>query len=156
MSVALWPHMNCSSQGSLSMEFSRQESWSGSQSLLQGIFLTQGSQMGLLHCRWIIYYLSHREAHVFRIRLIVLLGKTSNLEADRWISPLRYHLLNQKAYSGLEGGKNLFFKIKKKLQVSQKSKLSKLLFRSTNYSLIFQARCHVASIVIYIINQETG
>ena len=28
--------------------------------LLQGIFLTQGSNPGLLHCRWILYRLSHQ------------------------------------------------------------------------------------------------
>ena len=27
--------------------------------LLQGIFLTQGSNLGLLHCRQILYHLSH-------------------------------------------------------------------------------------------------
>ena len=27
--------------------------------LLQGIFLTKGSNLGLLHCRWIFYQLSH-------------------------------------------------------------------------------------------------
>ena len=32
----------------------------GSLSLLQGIFLTQGSNQGLLHCRWILYQLSHQ------------------------------------------------------------------------------------------------
>ena len=31
----------------------------GSLSLLQGIFLTQGLNLGLLHCRWILYQLSH-------------------------------------------------------------------------------------------------
>ena len=34
----------------------------GSHSLLHGIFLTQGSNVGLLHCRQILYCLSHREA----------------------------------------------------------------------------------------------
>ena len=29
-------------------------------SLLQGIFLTQGSNQGLLHCRWILYQLSYQ------------------------------------------------------------------------------------------------
>ena len=33
------------------MEFSRQEYWSGLHFFLQGIFLTQGSNQGLLHCR---------------------------------------------------------------------------------------------------------
>ncbi|CAI9164893.1 unnamed protein product [Rangifer tarandus platyrhynchus] len=40
------------------MEFSRPECWSGYRSLLQGIFPTQGSNPGLLHCRWILYQLS--------------------------------------------------------------------------------------------------
>ena len=31
----------------------------GSLSPLQGIFPTQGSNPGLLHCRWILYHLSH-------------------------------------------------------------------------------------------------
>ena len=32
----------------------------GSHSLLQGIFLTQGSNPGLPHCRQILYHLSHQ------------------------------------------------------------------------------------------------
>ena len=32
----------------------------GSLSLLQGIFPTQGSKPGLLHCRWVLYLLSHQ------------------------------------------------------------------------------------------------
>ena len=31
-------------------------------SLLQGIFPTQGSNPGLLHCRWILYQLSYQES----------------------------------------------------------------------------------------------
>ena len=34
----------------------------GSHSLLQGIFLTQGSNPGLPHCRRILYQLSHKES----------------------------------------------------------------------------------------------
>ena len=44
----------------LSMEFSRQEYWMSCHSLLQGIFPTQGSNLGLLHCRHILYHLSHQ------------------------------------------------------------------------------------------------
>ena len=33
----------------------------GSLSLLQGIFPTQGLNLGLPHCSWILYQLSHRE-----------------------------------------------------------------------------------------------
>ena len=56
-------------QSPLSVEFSRQECWSGSEEmqewreawvLLQGIFLTQGSNLGLLRCRQILYCLSHQ------------------------------------------------------------------------------------------------
>ena len=47
-------------QAPLSMEFSRQEQWSGLPFLLQEIFLTQGSNPGLLHCRKIPYHLSHQ------------------------------------------------------------------------------------------------
>ena len=32
-------------------------------SLLQGIFLTQGSNPGLLHCRQFLYQLSHQGSH---------------------------------------------------------------------------------------------
>ena len=46
-------------QAPLSMGFSRQEDCSGCHFLLQGIFLIQGSNPGLLHCRQILYYLSH-------------------------------------------------------------------------------------------------
>ena len=46
-------------------EFSRPEYWSEDSpgdllSLLQGIFPTQGSNPGLLHCRWILYQLNHK------------------------------------------------------------------------------------------------
>ena len=32
----------------------------GSLSLLQGTFPTQGSNPGLLHCKWLLYQLSHK------------------------------------------------------------------------------------------------
>ena len=34
----------------------------GSHSLLQGIFPTQGSNQHLMHCRQILYYLSHQQS----------------------------------------------------------------------------------------------
>ena len=50
-----------------SMEFSRPKYWSRQlyspgDSLLQGIFPTQGSNPGVLHCRWILYQLSHQRS----------------------------------------------------------------------------------------------
>ena len=50
MSDSLQPHGLYSSSG--------QNTGVGSLSLLQGIFPTQGSNPGLLHCRWILYQLS--------------------------------------------------------------------------------------------------
>ena len=44
-----------------SMGFSRQEYWSGFHFLLQGIFPTQGSNLGLPYCRQTLYRLSHQE-----------------------------------------------------------------------------------------------
>ena len=32
----------------------------GCYSLLQGIFLTQGLNLGMLHCRWILHHLSNQ------------------------------------------------------------------------------------------------
>ena len=46
-------------QAPLSMGISRQECWSGLPTLLQGIFPTQVSNPGLLHCRQILYHLSY-------------------------------------------------------------------------------------------------
>ena len=37
----------------------------GCHALLKGIFPTQGSNPGLLHCRWILYHLSHQGNHFF-------------------------------------------------------------------------------------------
>ena len=52
-------------QAPLSMEFSRQEYWSGQPFPSPGIFMTQGLNLGLLHCRQILYCLSyHLHTHV--------------------------------------------------------------------------------------------
>ena len=52
---SLWPHGLYSPWNSPG-----QNTAVGSLSLLQGIFSTQGSNPGLLHCRWILYQLSHK------------------------------------------------------------------------------------------------
>ena len=44
----------------LCTEFSGKNIGVGSESLLQGIFWTQGLNLGLLHCKWILYHLSHQ------------------------------------------------------------------------------------------------
>ena len=45
-------------QAPLSMEFFRQDYWRICHFLLPGIFLTQGLNPGVLHCRQILYRLS--------------------------------------------------------------------------------------------------
>ena len=55
------PHGLYSSRNSLC-----QNTGVGSLSLLQGIFPTQGLNPGILHCRWILHQLSHREAYEWR------------------------------------------------------------------------------------------
>ena len=55
MSDSLWTHGLYSPWNSLG-----QNTGVGSFSLLQGIFPTQGSNPGLLHCRRILYQLSHK------------------------------------------------------------------------------------------------
>ena len=47
-------------QAPLSMGFSRQDTGVGCHSLLQGIFLSQGPNLGLLNCRQILYCLRHQ------------------------------------------------------------------------------------------------
>ena len=60
--------MYCSPPAPLSKEFSKQNPGVGSHSLLQGIFLTQGSNSGLLLCRWILYHLSHeRSPNIYKV-----------------------------------------------------------------------------------------
>ena len=61
MSDSLWPcglYVAC--QASPSMRFSKQEYWSWLPFPSPGIFLTQGSNLGLPHCRQILYCLSHQ------------------------------------------------------------------------------------------------
>ena len=55
VSDSLWPHGLYRPYNSPG-----QNTGVGSLSLLQGIFPTQGSNLGLPHCRWILYQLSHK------------------------------------------------------------------------------------------------
>ena len=45
-----------------SVGFSRQDIGVDSISLSRGVFLTQGSNPGFPHCRWILYQLNHKES----------------------------------------------------------------------------------------------
>ena len=60
----------------LSMEFSRQEYWSGCHSLFRGIFLNQWSKPCLPHCRQILYHLSHQ----YKANILTLWNKKLQVE----------------------------------------------------------------------------
>ena len=57
---------DCEVKAPLSMGFSRQEYWSGVLFPSLGIFLTQGSNPGLLHCRQILYCLKATRERDYR------------------------------------------------------------------------------------------
>ena len=61
----------------------------GCQSLLQGIFLTQGLNLGLLHCRQILYYLSLQGSLTYNITIA---------------NKKRSYLIKSAAYKGLLRG----------------------------------------------------
>ena len=69
--LTLCDPMSVAHQAPMSMGFSRQEYWVGCHYLLQGIFLTQGSNPGLLHCRQILYCLSYQESPQQNIKRII-------------------------------------------------------------------------------------
>ena len=61
-----------------------QNSGVGSLSLLQGIFLTQGSNLGLPHWRQILYQLSHKGDFLFYILIIQLILTLQNQKEIAW------------------------------------------------------------------------
>ena len=89
--LTLCDPMDIACLASLSMEFSRQEYGVGSHCLLQGIFPTHGSNPGFLHCRQILYHLSHQGSPYIHIqgvgRLAKVLG-TKRMIISRAISVL--------------------------------------------------------------------
>ena len=61
----------------------------GSLSLLQRIFLTQGSNRGLLYCRWILYELSYQGSPVGYIN-------TASKSASGWVNVEAWYNTNLK------------------------------------------------------------
>ena len=58
----LFKPLNSTLPGSCPLDSPDKNTGVGGHSLLQGIFLTQGSNLGLQHYRWILYHLSHHES----------------------------------------------------------------------------------------------
>ena len=73
--LTLWDPMDRNLPGSVSMDFSRQEYWSGLPSLLQVISLTQGSNLGLLHYKQILYHLIYQGSPQLSIFLEIFIIK---------------------------------------------------------------------------------
>ena len=65
--------MNCSSPGSsVHGDSPGKNTGVGCHSLWQGIFLTQGLNPGLLHCRWILYPLSPQGSPTLALANLIL------------------------------------------------------------------------------------
>ena len=62
-------------QAPLSIGFSRQGCWSGLPFPSSGIFLTQGLNLGLPHCRQMLYHLSHQGSFNHWLHIILKLNK---------------------------------------------------------------------------------
>ena len=60
MSNSLWPPWTIACQALSPWDFPGKNTGMGCHFLLQGIFLTQGLNLGLLHCRQILYRLNHQ------------------------------------------------------------------------------------------------
>ena len=72
-SLTLCKPMDCSLQG-FSAHGISQQYWSGLPSLLQGIFLTQGLNPGLLHCGQFLYHLNYQGSlHIATVILLMML-----------------------------------------------------------------------------------
>ena len=65
-------------------------------SLLQGIFLTQGLNLGRLHCRQIIYHLSHKES---LLNSNVSLEMSDTVNADSFTFRLHVDCKRAKLYT---------------------------------------------------------
>ena len=80
--------MNCSLPGSsIHGDSPGKNIGVGCHSLLQGIFPTQGWNPGLLHCRQILYHLSHQGSP-----LNAWLWKKKKKKDFRWRHPSKFHL----------------------------------------------------------------
>ena len=85
-------------QAPLSMEFSGKNTGVGSDSLLQGIFLTQELNLSLLHCRQILYHLSHQGYPGGRVERNIML-KFSLIKHNPEMTPLNPQILETNDYS---------------------------------------------------------
>ena len=66
-------------QASLSMEFPGKNTGVGCHFLLQGVFPTQGLNLGLLHCRQTLHHLSHLNMGTWNVNRCSLCGNSAEI-----------------------------------------------------------------------------
>ena len=110
----------------LSMEFSSKNTGVGSHSLFQGILQNQGSNLGLLHCRQILYPLNHQRGPT----LIPIAEKLQEYPCLRTLAPER-----RKTFSPKWLTKSLF--LIQGLSISQDDWFQEFLLFSGNSILSF-------------------
>ena len=81
MSDCLWPHGRQLTRLFCPWDFPGTDTGVGCHFLLQGIFLTQGSNLGPLHCRQTLYWLSSK------VR-ITIIKKTPKITSDKDVEKL--------------------------------------------------------------------
>ena len=93
--------MDCSSPGpSVHGDSPGKNTGVGCHALLQGIFPNQGSNPGLLHCRWNLYHLSHQKPKNTGVGILSLLqGLFPTQESNRRLLHCR-QILYQLSYQG--------------------------------------------------------
>ena len=80
--LTLWDPMDCSPPGSCAHGISWARILEWVSSILQGILLTQESNLGLLHYRQILYCLSHQGILILYLATLINSLFNSNIFAD--------------------------------------------------------------------------
>ena len=134
--LTLWDPMDCSPPGSFVYGDSPDKNTGeGCHAILQGFFLTQGSNPGVLHCRQILYCLSHQGSPYYEMCVCVKSLSHVRLFATLWTvarqAPLFMGFSRQEYWSGSPFPSPGIFP-------TQGSNLGLLLCRQTLYPLSHQ------------------
>ena len=114
-------------------------------SLLQGIFLTQRSNVGLLHCRWILYHPSHQGSPIF-LPYFLLVKSLSHVQlfVTPWLQPTR--LLSPWNFPGKSPGVGCHFLLQG-IFLTQGLNPGLLHSRQTLYHLSLGSYCYYDAIL---------
>ena len=139
--VSLWPHGLYNAWNSPG-----QNTGVGSLSLLHGIFLTQESNQGLLHCTWILYQLRYQGSpsffHIKSSKWSSLVSSPRSNFSLEATNPGIIHGSQQRPFSMLQFYVRFYWNIKRKLKGKKHSN------RVRTYSLIadYMAGCKKSEI----------